>query len=440
MQSAPGDGRIESSSEDSGVTSRASLGHPDEVLIVGGGVIGLCSALYLLEAGQAVRVIERDRIGAGASHGNCGTLTPSHAPPLAAPGVLLTGLRWMLKPDAPLYIRPRIDPALWSWLLHFAARCNPRDWRDSTAKRAVLLNASRRLLAEAVQRHGLACEHSDTGLSYVFRTRQLLDTIASDLPALAEFGIRAEIHDGARIEREEPALKPGVAGGILFPDDGHLRPDLYLLALAERVRALGGVIDEGDGLQRLQIDGGRVSAVHTGTGVYRPRETVLALGAWTPSLAQSLGIKLPIQPGKGYSITYSRPQLAPRRPLVLKERSVCVTTWADGFRLGSTMEFSGYDESLNRVRLDALERGAAEFLHQPTGDAKREEWYGWRPMTWDDLPLIGRVPTLSNLVLAAGHGMMGVSMSAVSGHLVADIVCARAPVVDLRPLDPARFS
>jgi D-amino-acid dehydrogenase len=411
----------------------------DEVLILGGGVIGLCSALYLLEAGRRVRVLERSHIGAGASHGNCGTLTPSHAPPLAAPGVIAKGLRWMLKPDAPLYIKPRLDPALWSWLAHFAARCNRSDWRDSTAKRAKLLSASRQLLSEAVQRHGLHCEHRDTGLLYVFRTQQLLESVSEDVEALAEFGIRFEHLDGARVEREESALKPGVTGGIFFPDDGHLRPDCYLSALAARIRALGGAIDEGVEVQRIEIARGRVEAVHTCSGIERPRELVFALGAWSPRFGSQLGLCLPIQPGKGYSITYSRPKLAPTRPMVLKEPSVCVTTWDDGYRLGSTMEFSGFDESLNRVRLDALERGAAEFLHEPHGDSKQEEWFGWRPMTWDDLPLIGRVPGADNLVLATGHGMMGVSMSAVSGHLVADLICGREPIIDPTTVDPTRF-
>lgn len=410
----------------------------DEVLILGGGVIGLCSALYLLEAGRRVRVLERRHIGAGASHGNCGTLTPSHAPPLAAPGVIRKGLRWMLKPDAPLYIKPRLDPALWRWLLRFSARCNRQDWRDSTAKRAVLLNASRQLLAEAVVRHGLDCEHSDTGLTYVFRTQQLFDEIAADLPALAEFGIRADAHEGARVERDEPALKPGVAGGIFFPDDGHLRPDRYLKALAQRIRALGGEIEEGVSVERIDTAQGRVEGVLTSQGVRRPRDVVFALGAWSPAFADQLGLKLPIQPGKGYSITYTRPGLAPRRPMVLKERSVCVTTWSDGYRLGSTMEFSGYDDSLNRVRLAALERGAAEFLHEPVGGSKQEEWFGWRPMTWDDLPFIGRAPRAQNLVIATGHGMMGVSMSAVSGHLVADLICGREPIIDPAIVSPTR--
>lgn len=412
----------------------------DDVLVIGGGVIGLSVALALLRAGRSVRVLERSHVGAGASHGNCGTLTPSHAPPLAAPGVLRKAVRWMRKPDAPLYIRPRLDPALWAWLLHFAARCNVRDWQSSTRHRASLLNASQSLLRELIAREGLQCEYAQTGLTYVFREASLLQEYLDELPALQSMGIANEVIDGARLESQEPALKSGVAGGITFPDDCHLRPDRYLAELQRCVEALGGVIECGVELCRVETSAGQVCAIHTLQGRRAARDVVLATGAWSPLFARNLGLRLPIQPGKGYSITWSRPPLVPSRPLVLKERSVCVTTWESGFRLGSTMEFSGYDRSLNRVRLDALIRGAGEYLHTPVGEELREEWYGWRPMTWDDLPLLGAVPDRRGLWLACGHGMMGVSMSAVTGHLLADLICGRTPVVDPTPFDPTRFS
>jgi D-amino-acid dehydrogenase len=148
---------------------------------------------------------------------------------------------------------------------------------------------------------------------------------------------------------------------------------------------------------------------------------------------------LPIQPGKGYSITYTRPQLAPVIPMVLKERGVCVTSWASGYRLGSTMEFSGYDRSLNRTRLAALARGAAEYLHEPVGPKIEEEWYGWRPMTYDDLPILGRAPGYRNLSLATGHGMLGVTLSAATGALIAELLSGVSPSLDLKPYAPTRF-
>jgi D-amino-acid dehydrogenase len=179
--------------------------------------------------------------------------------------------------------------------------------------------------------------------------------------------------------------------------------------------------------------------VKTTTGLYRGSEIVLALGAWSPPLARRLDLRIPVQPGKGYSITYTRPRLAPRIPLVLKEDSVCVTAWDDGYRLGSTMEFAGYDESLNRLRLEALRRGAARYLHEPEGPSVTEEWWGWRPMTWDDLPILGRAARWRNLSLATGHGMLGVSMSAASGQLVAEIVTGAKTTLDPAPYNPQRF-
>lgn len=166
---------------------------------------------------------------------------------------------------------------------------------------------------------------------------------------------------------------------------------------------------------------------------------LLALGAWSPRLGRELGLRLPVQPGKGYSITYTRPALCPRTPLVLKERSVCVTAWSSGYRLGSTMEFSGYDTTLNRVRLGALRRAAAEYLHEPEGPQQVEEWYGWRPMSDDDLPILGRTGNSENLWLATGHGMLGVSMSAATGLLMSELITGRTPSFDPAPYSPARF-
>jgi D-amino-acid dehydrogenase len=148
---------------------------------------------------------------------------------------------------------------------------------------------------------------------------------------------------------------------------------------------------------------------------------------------------LPIQPAKGYSITYDRPPMVPGRPVVLPERSVCVTSWDSGFRLGSTMEFAGYDSTLNRRRLDAIVRGAREYLCHPVGPVVREEWYGWRPLACDDLPLIGRAPGHAHVWLATGHGMLGVSMSTATAQLLADLVCARASAIDPAPFAPCRF-
>jgi D-amino-acid dehydrogenase len=415
----------------------------DEVVIVGGGVIGLACGVALREAGRPVRVLEASAVGCGSSHGNCGTITPSHAMPLAAPGTIGRALRWMLTPDAPLYLKPRLDPVLWRWLFGFAARCNPGDWLHGGAAKAAILQASRQALPEWIGRHGLRCEFVANGTDHVFRTEQALAEFDDELRALAEFGIASEHIDGASYLRREPALREGIVGAVRFPGDASLRPDRYVAELARVLRAAGGAIVEGCEVTGLRHDRDGLR-LRTTRGEIVASDVLVATGAWSPRLASVLspqlgGVRRAMQPGKGYSITYARPSLVPRHPLVLQERSVCVTSWEDGYRLGSTMEFSGYDASLNRRRLGALERGASEYLREPLGPSKREEWFGWRPMTSDDLPIIGRVPGPAPLWLATGHGMLGVSMSVATAELVADLVTGHAPRIDPAPYRVERF-
>ncbi|KRE89596.1 amino acid dehydrogenase [Frateuria sp. Soil773] len=411
-----------------------------DVLVLGGGVIGLSCALFLLRSGASVRVLEQGTPGCGSSHGNCGTITPSHAAPLAMPGMPGIALRSMLRADAPLYLNPRFDGPRLRWLLGFARHCNWRDFARAAEARAAILLRSRRLLAELVREQGLDCEFAEAGELYVYRTPRLLASDERHHAALLDrLGIEVRRLRGNEVEEAEPALKPGVAGGLFHPGDARLRPDRYVAGLAQRVRELGGVIESGARIDHLEARDGRVSHVRSTRGVFHGGQVVMALGAWSPLLGRMLGLRLPMQPGKGYSLTYTRPVRAPRHALVLREAAVCVTTWASGYRLGSTMEFSGYAEGLNRTRLDALRRGAAAGLHEPEGPQLLEEWWGWRPMSVDEVPIIGPSTRWSNLHLATAHGMLGVSMSAATGELLAAQLAGRTPELDPAPYAPARF-
>jgi D-amino-acid dehydrogenase len=255
----------------------------------------------------------------------------------------------------------------------------------------------------------------------------------------AEFGLPVEVLDGAACRAREPALNDSIVGGYFHAGDAQLRPERYCAELARAVAALGGEICESTTINRFRTVAGKIESVVTDRGEFCGREIVFALGSWSPLLARQLDLRIPIQPGKGYSITYTRPARCPRIPLTLKERAVCVTAWDSGYRLGSTMEFAGYDATLNRARLDALRRGAAEYLVEPEGPAVVEEWYGWRPMTYDDLPILGRVASLQNVVLATGHGMLGITMSAITGKLIAELVCDAPSSLDMAPFSPSRF-
>lgn len=412
---------------------------PVDVVVVGAGAIGLATALALVEAGRQVHVIDAGAVGAATSYGNCGTITPSHAPPLAAPGMIAQALKWMLTPDAPLYIRPRLDPALWRWLLQFAQRCNTRHWQASTQARAALLGDARQRFDDWVERYALDCEFRSDGLDYVFADARRFAHYRHECGVLAQWGIQAEMIEGADYVRQDPAFRAGIVGAIHFPGDAHLRPERYTAELARVLRARGALIQAQCRVDAVVPDA-RGACVHTARGRLQAREVVIATGPWSPLLAAQLGLRLPVQAGKGYSITYTAPALMPRRPVVLKDRWVFVVPWRDRLRIGSTMEFSGHDTHLNPTRLAALERAAADYLHVPAGPAVIERWYGWRPMTWDDVPVLGAVPGRPHVWLAAGHGMLGISMSTASGQLMADLITGRAPALDPHPYRAERFA
>lgn len=411
-----------------------------DVLILGGGVVGLACALMLRRRGIEVRVLERGEAGCGASHGNCGTLTPSHAIPLSVPGMPWKALHWMLRRDAPLYVSPKPDWERWRWLLGFMRQCKLSRARRTAVARAAILQRSWSLLPQVLADEGIECEYSPSGNLFVYRDARALEHDRAEIDWLRELGIAAEALSGEAVEDMEPALLPGVVGGILHADDAQLRPDKLVDGLARRVRELGGVIESGTAVEGFACAGQRVCAVRTSRGEFSGERVLLALGAWTPRIAAQLDLAVPVQPGKGYSITMSRPDPCPQRALVLREPSVCVTAWGSGYRLGSTMEFSGFDERLNRTRLDALRRGARDYLRSPLGADLHEEWWGWRPMCVDELPLIGPVRRWNNVLLATGHGMLGVSMSAATAELVTALIAGDAPTLDPVPYSPARFA
>ena len=409
-----------------------------DVLILGGGVIGLSCALFLLKQGRTVRILEKNKVGAATSHGNCGTITPSHSLPLPAPGMIVKALKYMTQADAPFYVKPSTDLALLEWLLRFSLNCNEKDMRKTTVVKSTLLKRSRALLQEIIAQYQMDCDFSESGLMYAFNSQQGFDEMQHEMMLLRECGITSENLNAQQLAQREPALKPMV-GGVFFPNDAHFRPDKYCAELARVVRELGGVIEENCTVESMQVSAGKIESVQTSNGEYSATTIVLAMAVWSTALAKSIDINLPLQPGKGYSITYNKPSVVPKTPLVLSESSVCVTAWSDGFRLGSTMEFSGFDESLNAKRLAALEIGAREYLLEPMGSEVQEQWYGWRPMTYDDLPIIGKSPKHDNLYIATGHGMLGMSMSAITGQSIAELICGQTVSIDIQALSAGRF-
>lgn len=416
------------------------MSHSD-VIIVGGGVIGAMSAYYLNRQGARVTIIDRARFGAACSHGNCGYICPSHALPLPRPGVISKMMWTVFSKSSPLYIKPRLSWSLWMWMLNFTRRCNERDMLASADVLSALLNSSRALYDELVQSEQLACDWEDRGLLFVYHSRAEFDHYASTAQMLLErYNLEARRYDADALLQLEPSLKPGAAAGAwLYPIDAHVRPDRLMAEMRRILQSRGVKIIEDCEMQGLDRSNGQATALRTSQGDMRADRFVIATGAMTPMISKHLGCRIPIQPGKGYSITMSRPSVCPTYPMIFEEHRVAVTPWGSGYRIGSTMEFSGYDTFLDPARLENLKRGAEVYLKEPHCDPVTESWYGWRPMTWDSLPIIDRTPAMSNVVLAVGHNMLGLSLGAVTGKLVSEIISGTPAHVGLDACRISRF-
>lgn len=410
------------------------------VVVLGAGVIGTSSAYFLAERGWRVTLIDQDRVGGACSHANCGLISPSHVLPLAMPGAIRASLLLMMQKNSPFYIKPSLNPRLWKWLYRFARRCTHDAMLEGGRGCHALLQSSRRLYDQLFETNGWQAEFARVGCLFVYKTKAGLDHFAAE-NALTdrEYGISAELWDSARLEREEPALLPGLAGAWYFAMDAHLRPDTLMSQWRQTAADKGVKIVEQQKFKRFKTDSKGVVAACTESQEFAADAFVVATGALTPQIESQLGCEIPIQPGKGYSISMARPDICPKYPLLCPEHRLAVTPMESLFRLGSTMEFAGYDPALNQKRLNGLRDSAVHYLKVPTNEPVVEEWYGWRPMTFDGMPIIDRCPSHKNVWIAAGHNMLGLSMAPATGQLVAELLGDIKPHIDPSPYRIARF-
>jgi D-amino-acid dehydrogenase len=384
-------------------------------------------------------MIDRGEFGKGCSHANCGLIVPSHVLPLAGPGAIGTALKALFQKDSPFAIRPRFDPALWTWLLRFARRCNHHDMMESGRAIQALLQSSRALYQELFETEPLDAEWETRGLLFVFRSPALMEHYSATDHLLREsFGLAATRYDSEALAKLEPALKPGLAGAWYYDREAHLRPDRLMASWRRLLETRGVNVSEHSEFLGFERQGRQARAVSTSQGTLQAEAFVITTGAWTPLLQSHLGCSIPIQPGKGYSITMRRPSKCPTIPLIFEEHRVVATPMKSGYRLGSTMEFAGYDTTLNRKRLDLLRRGASHYLQESYGEPVLEEWYGWRPMTPDGRPIIDRSPAFDNVFVAAGHNMLGLSMAPATGKLIAELLGGTSPHLDPAPYRVSR--
>lgn len=403
------------------------------VVIVGGGVIGLCSAYYALKAGLPVTVLERDEHRTeGCSVGNAGMVVPSHFIPLAAPGMIAKGLRWMFDRESPFFVRPRLSPELarWGWLFHrHSTEAHVAGCRDLLRD---LNLESRRLFHELAEEgdFGLVSR----GLLMLCETQKALDEEAEIAATGNEIGVEAEVVDAAGAAKLDPGVEMRIAGAVHFRQDCHLHPARFLGLLRRRIAEMGGEIEYGRPLEKLECAGGAVRRVRAGGRIFEGAHFVIAGGSWSGELLRRLGVRLPLQAGKGYSLTLGEPPQQPELCSILTEAKVAVTPMGGVLRFAGTMEIGGLDLSIDRARVHGIVKSIPRYFPRfaESDFDGVEPWAGLRPVSPDGLPYLGKIDGLENLVVSTGHAMMGLSLGPVSGRLIADLVTGTTP---FRPID-----
>jgi D-amino-acid dehydrogenase len=413
-----------------------------DVLVVGGGPVGACAVQALTAGGASVTLIEKEAEvcpPVSGAYANCGLLVPSDVVPLAAPGALGQGLRWMLDSSSPFYIAPRPSAALLRWLwLYRAAATTARAQAAAPVLHA--LHAASADLHDALARQGGEgwLYHHD-GIVQAYETEATMDDAAEEAQAARALGVRADVMCAAEVRARFPGLIGQVAGALFFPDDGHMDPALFTRAMADRAAAAGADVLRGTEALAVEPAGSGAVKVVTTRGDLVADQVVLAAGAWTPALTKGLGLMLPIEPAKGYSVDVERPADFPDLPLYLGDAHCVLTPLGDALRLGSTLELSGWDMRIRRTRVAGLRRAAERVMGIPGDAPVRQIWRGPRPVTPDGLPIVGRAPRRERVILATGHCMLGLSLGPITGKLVAELAGGRAPSLDLAALSPARF-
>ncbi len=411
-----------------------------DVIIIGGGVIGVCCAYFLHKSGKSVCVIDRGAIGASCSYGNAGYLTPSHFIPLSAPGALLKGLKWMFNPESPFYIKPRWDKDLFKWLWVFNSHCSQKHVH---AVQDTLLQMNRQSMAlyrEFAENKALDFPFYSNGLVQVCNTVQGLKRESQVVDSANLLGLNASILSQNELQSRFPAIELNQLGGSYYPEDGHIQPYQFVSELRRYLGKSGVEFIENTSINDWRVLGSRIDGIETDLGGFSANEFVLSAGSWSPGLAKKLKINLQVQAGKGYSVTIEKPWDIDT-PFILNEAKVAVTPWQHQLRLGGTMELAGLSEGINQRRVDGIMKSIKSYI--PSFDESQidrsQVWYGYRPCSPDGVPLIGRMNPIQNLVVATGHSMMGLSLGPVSGKLVSDIICNRSSSISLTHLNPSRF-
>ena len=415
--------------------ARMKLNKTADVAVVGGGAVGVCIALELARRGAEVILLERGaELAWACSAGNAGIVGSSHVVPLADPAAARDGIRWMTRPDSPFYVRPR--PRILPWLLRFAAAANPAQVKRHRALLHELASRSAALHA-GLEAAGLDAGYRRHGLLNVYRSERAFARAREDLVQISSNGARPGT-DHLPSELAS-ALTSDIAGTILDPYEAHCDPRRFVDAVGALAADAGVDIRTGVEVLGFQRRGVRIDSLWTTAGELVADEVVLAAGVWSAGLARQLGVRLPIEGGKGYHVDVETRPGDPELPIWLHESRVVMTPLEDRLRLAGTLELTGIDRAVDPRRVEAIVAAARRALRRFGSRPTLEVWRGLRPCTPDGLPVLGRAPNVENAAFATGHGMWGLQLAPVTGRLLASVVAGERPEHDLHPLRPDRF-
>lgn len=412
-----------------------------KAVVIGGGIIGLSSAYYLQKSGWDVTVLDRTDLSDSCSYGNLGMIVPSHFVPLAAPGMVAQGIRWMFNKKSPFYVKPSLNANLISWGLKFMKSATPQHVEKAAASLLPLNLYSKRLYEEWSREPDFDFALENKGILMYFKTEK----VAEEEIHLAERAVRLGLDVAALNKDEVQALEPetelDILGAVHYRCDAHLHPNKLIPQLLSHLKAAGVAIRGNNAVKQVVTEKGKVKKVVTDDGEYEADAVVMAGGSWLPQLAKMVRLPLPLMPGKGYSFTYKEPQKKLNIPAILCEARVAITPMNGHMRYGGTMEMAPVNNRINLNRVEGIVESVPKYFPGIRLDMPKEKdiWFGFRPCTPDGLPYLGRTEKIDNLIVAGGHAMMGLSLGPASGKVVADLANGQKPEVNINAFRPERF-
>jgi D-amino-acid dehydrogenase len=413
------------------------------ILIIGGGIIGLSSAYYAVQRGHRVTLLERGQANHnGCSFGNAGLITPSHFVPLAAPGIVAKGIKWMLNPESPFYVKPRMNRELWDWGWKFYRAANHAHVVRSAPLLRDLSFASRSCFEDLASSLGNDFGFQERGIIMLCKTEHGMEEEAKTAEYAHQLGIPAEVLTKEQAAKIDPDVRMDIVGAVYFPKDAHLSPGHFMACMTQELLQQSVQFQWETEVTGWRVTGNRVQNVVTSRGEFNADEYVLCGGAWSPGTLRGLSISLPMQAGKGYSFTLEHPRELPHLPAIFVEARVAVTPLGNALRFGGTMEIAGIDERVNPARIRGILKSVPKYFPSFTADDFRgiQPWCGLRPCTPDGLPYVGRFSRYENLSTATGHAMLGVSLGPITGKLMAEVLSEDNPSISIEALSPDRYS